>query len=205
MEHIDRSGSYLISSISFGYPNFSVNYTRGGDPGQKNIYIDQIAINGSSGGFPDRSRLELLDTLNRFLGSRGASTTDDAEAVQDYSSLETAYRSTVLKLETKFAQQIDTITSWTVDQAQAYEDRKLQLASETQLEREKLHAEYEKKSSELKDDLDGLEERRRALDDRDYMQLVVQLGAICNEPFMIDNRSSRLPTTRASFACPFIS
>lgn len=54
-------------------------------------------------------------------------------------------------------------------QAQAYEDRKLQLANETQEERQRQQAEHDKNLENLKIQAAELEERRRALDDRDYM------------------------------------
>jgi hypothetical protein len=83
--------------------------------------------------------------------------------------VEAIYRSTVLKLETSFAQQIEKITNWTVEQTTALEQAKLRLADETVAERESLRKEHESKLEGLRREADSLETRRKDLDDRDYM------------------------------------
>jgi hypothetical protein len=83
--------------------------------------------------------------------------------------VEAIYRSTVLKLETSFAQQIEKITNWTVEQTTALEQAKLKLADETAAERESLRKEHESKLEALGQEANSLEARRKELDDRDYM------------------------------------
>ncbi|WP_139020699.1 hypothetical protein [Bradyrhizobium sp. ORS 285] len=171
VEFIDKPGTYIITGSYLSYSNFSINYTRGGDPSQRNIFVDSISITGNGAGYPIRSRLALMSTLDKFFASINSKMNDATDEILNISNLESVYHSTVLKLETKFAEQIEKITSWTVNQAQSYEDRKLQLANEIQSEKESLHADYISKFEEVKRQNQELEELRRKLDDREYMHV----------------------------------
>lgn len=92
---------------------------------------------------------------------------DIAEKSRD--DLQAIYHSTVLSLQTSFAQQIEKITSWTVEQTSALEQHKLSLSEETVAERERLRKEYDEKVAALRSDADELEAKRKELDDRAYM------------------------------------
>jgi hypothetical protein len=171
IERLDVPGSYLIFSLSLGYPGFSITYTRGGDPNRKNTLVDDLAVNmnGQQDAFPSDKRLDLLGIINRFLAERDMVANDSGEGDDSVTALDMTYRSTILKLENKFAEQIAKITSWTVDQADAYEKRKLELAEETKIERALLFSDYEAKESALKGRANELDDLRKKLDDRDYM------------------------------------
>ncbi|MBR0778096.1 hypothetical protein JQ625_24970 [Bradyrhizobium diazoefficiens] len=170
LERVALPGTYLIASINIGYPQFNVTYARGANPEHKNIYVDTISVNGTqAGGLSQNARLEILEAINHFLLRSGFPTADNIDEVNELSALETSYRSTILKLEAKFAEQIEKITSWTVEQTTAFESRKLELASETQAERDALHTEHQAKLDKLQQDRDEFDQLKKKLDDRDYM------------------------------------
>jgi hypothetical protein len=98
-----------------------------------------------------------------------ASELSEAGASTSAQDVEAIYRSTIIKLETSFAQQIEKITNWTVEQTTALEQAKLRLADETAAERESLRKEHESRLEGLRREGESLEARRKELDDRDYM------------------------------------
>lgn len=172
ISRVFKPGSYLIRDLGMNYPGLNIYYQRGGDPGKPSPFTDELRINWNNHpqSIPDERRIDILEALKEKLetvansGSGATSPSDDTS-----NNLEMIYRSTVLKLETRFAEQIERITQWTVDQADAFEKRKLELAEETNREREALRTENESRLEDVRQKTDELEELRKKLDDRDYM------------------------------------
>jgi uncharacterized membrane protein len=159
----------LIRSINMGFRGFSIEYYRGGqnrDPPKP--YLDEVIVKSGSAPNPiaDEQRIDILHLID--LRTEQASATSP-QPFAGVDQLDAIYRSTILKLETKFAEQIEAITSWTVRQAEAAEQRKLELIAETQSEREKLRSTHEARETQLKQYAEELVQKRRDLDDRDYM------------------------------------
>ncbi|MGY0574307.1 hypothetical protein ACTGJ9_027215 [Bradyrhizobium sp. RDM12] len=171
LDELERgSGRYLITRISLSFQNFNISYARNQDTGRLSPFYDEIDINHSDnqGGLAFETRIALLDHLDRKIRLGGVSKRDEL-AAKSIDDLQAIYHSTVLKLETSFAQQIEKITDWTVEQTTALEQEKLRLAGETATERERLSKEHESRLEALRRDSEALEERHKDLDDRDYM------------------------------------
>jgi len=164
------SGRYLITRINLGYQNFNIYYIRNQDAGRLSPFYDELEIthNENQGGLTLQDRIKLLDHLNQRVTLGGVSKRDEL-AAKSIDDLQAIYHSTVLKLETSFAQQIEKITDWTVEQTTALEQEKLRLAGEIATERERLSKEHEVRLEALRRDADALEQRSKDLDDRDYM------------------------------------
>jgi hypothetical protein len=172
IKHLDRAGSYLISNVSANFQNFNVHYYRSGaEQGRPRPYNDEFRVdhNDNAGGLEPLIRLEVLEFINQRVTLAPASEPPQNDASTPAQDIEGIYRSTVLKLETSFAQQIEKITDWTVDQTTALEQTKLKLADETAAERESLRKEHEARLEGLRQEADSLDARRKELDDRDYM------------------------------------
>ncbi|MGM4904960.1 hypothetical protein AB8B21_12325 [Tardiphaga sp. 866_E4_N2_1] len=172
VEAVDVPGSYLVSQVGVHYNGFSVQFFRGCEPGRipTSPYTDEIKVAGSGSAFGEADRLSVISMLNgvfdaKIIGSAGPG------PVSSIDQLAEVYQSTVLKLETKFAEQIENISSWTVEQAAAYEKRKLALAEETQIERAALQLNFDQRDAALKHQATELDELRKKLDDRDYMHV----------------------------------
>lgn len=163
-------GRYLITRIHIGHQNFNISYVRNQDASRVSPFYDEVDIthNENQGGLDFATRIALLDHVNRKLRLGSLSQRDEL-AAKSIDDLQAIYHSTVLKLENSFAQQIEKITSWTVEQTTALEQEKLKLAGETTAERERLSKEHESKLEALRQDAEALEQRRKDLDDRDYM------------------------------------
>jgi len=172
IERLDNAGSYLISNASVNFLNFNIQYYRSGaDQGRPRPYNDEIRIdhNNNAGGLEPLRRLEVLRFLNQKIPLTPTSELPDVGASTSAQDVEVLYRSTIIKLETSFAQQIEKITNWTVEQTTALEQAKLRLADETAAERESLRKEHESRLEGLRLEAESLEARRKELDDRDYM------------------------------------
>ncbi|MBW7964950.1 hypothetical protein [Bradyrhizobium sp. BR 10261] len=163
-------GRYLITRINLTYQHFNIYYIRNQEPGRLSPFYDEIEINHNEnqGGLDPQARIALLDHINRRVTLGGISQRDEL-AAKSIDDLQAIYHSTILKLETSFAQQIEKITDWTVEQTTALEQEKLRLAGEIATERERLMTEQETKLEALRRDAEALEQRRKDLDDRDYM------------------------------------
>lgn len=171
LDELERvSGRYLITRINLNFQNLNIYYIRNQDAGRLSPFYDEVEINHSENqpGLDIKTRLALLDHVDRKVKLGGVSQRDEL-AAKSIDDLQAIYHSTVLKLETSFAQQIDKITNWTVEQTTAFEQEKLKLAGETATERERLSKEHESKLEALRNDAEALEQRRKDLDDRDYM------------------------------------
>lgn len=171
LDELERaSGRYLITRINLGYQNFNIYYIRNQDAGRLSPFYDEIEINHNEGqsGLDLATRIAVLDHLNSKITLGGVSKRDEL-AAKSIDDLQAIYHSTVLKLESSFAQQIEKITSWTVEQTTALEQEKLRLADETAAERDRLSKEHASNLEALRRDSEDLEQRRRDLDDRDYM------------------------------------
>lgn len=168
--HLEKSNSHLITHIFLNYQNFNIQYTRNQDSNRLSPFYDEIKINHNNnpGGLEQDQRLRLIELLNSKVMLGNVYRRDEV-AARSIEDLQSIYHSTVLKLETAFADQIEKITSWTVEQTSALEQHKVKLTEETATEREQLRKEYETKLDALKLESEALEERRKALDDRDYM------------------------------------
>lgn len=174
---VDSATSFTVVRIDASFPGLSLTYFRGGEPNserRQSAVLDEIKINRSQPP-PNQSRLsdevvvDIIQVIHATIGipatagwlpSGGGASRDELDAL---------YQSTVLRLETAFAEQIQKITTWTIEQANHLKEEKLRLAQETNIERELNRVEYEKKLVDLQSHSDELEERRKALDDRDYM------------------------------------
>lgn len=163
-------GRYLITRIHIGYQHLNISYARNQDASRLSPFYDEVEIthNENQGGLDLGTRMALLDHVDRKLRLGGVGQRDEL-AAKSIDDLQAIYHSTVLKLETSFAQQIEKITNWTVEQTSAFEKEKLKLAEETAAERERLSKEHESKLETLRHDAEALEQRRKDLDDRDYM------------------------------------
>jgi hypothetical protein len=166
---LDRQNAYLIASIGLIYGNLNIRYHRTTDPNRLSPFYDEIHIDHTGNAGPNESqRLELIELLNSKVRLGDVRRPNDA-AAKASTDLESIYHATVLKLETSFAEQIQKITNWTVEQTTALEHEKLKLAEETTAERERLRKEHEAKLEALKQDADALEAKKKDLDDRAYM------------------------------------
>jgi len=171
VDELEREpGRYLIIRINLGYQHFNIYYIRNQEPGRLSPFYDEIEIQHTENqpGLALEARIALLNHLNRKVTLGGVNKRDElaAKSIED---LQAIYHSTILKLETSFAQQIEKITNWTVEQTATFEQEKLKLAAETATERERLSKEHESKLEALRNDAEALEQRRKDLDDRDYM------------------------------------
>lgn len=171
IDQLDKAGSYLIHSATANFQNLNINYYRAGaDQSRPRPYNDEFRVDHNNNSGPDPlRRIAILQFLNERVLLVPASASPLADEPTSMQNLEGIYRSTVLKLETSFAQQIEKITKWTVEQTASLEQAKLRLADETGAERESLRKEHESKLDALKREVDSLEARRKELDDRDYM------------------------------------
>jgi len=182
IQRLSVPGAFRISSAHVSFPGFSITYHRGGQPGsgvRQSAIFDEIQYGNTDPrqqaipdpqqrqAIPDDDRLAMMAIVDRHTqpnpsaGPRGGA--------MRFEELDGLYRSTLLRLETAFAEQINKITSWTVEQADAFEKRKLELAQETQAERERINDDYEARLASIKEKEEELEQRRKDLDDRDYM------------------------------------
>lgn len=168
---LSQGNSYLITRIAASYSHFSIVYLRNQDPARLSAFYDEIQINhteNQSGGLDRLQRLALVQHVNSKI-SLGNVHRRDEVAAKSIEDLQTIYHSTILNLESSFAEQIKKITDWTVEQTGALEQHKLKLGEDTAAERERLSKEYEAKSEALRQATDELEKKRKELDDRAYM------------------------------------
>jgi hypothetical protein len=167
---LQGSNSFLITRLNVSYHNFNVYYIRNQEPNRLSPFYDEIQIshNEGQGGLAQAQRIALIEHLNARVGLGNISRREEyaAKSIED---LQNIYHSTILKLETSFAGQIEKITSWTVEQTTALEKEKLNLAAQINAERERLTKEYEIKAETLKLEGEALDARKRELDDRAYM------------------------------------
>jgi len=173
LTRLERSNSFLVTQILLTYPRFSIQYVRNQDPSRISPFYDEIKINQDQQNtnhhiLDQKQRLALIDLLNSKI-TLGNVYRRDKRASSSVDDIQSIYHSTVLKLETSFAEQIEKITNWTVDQTSALEKHKLELAKETAAERERLSKEYAQKVETLRLETEALEVRRKELDDRDHM------------------------------------
>jgi hypothetical protein len=165
---LEKPNSYLITHISLNYQNFSISFVRNQDPNRLSPFYDEIRIEHGGGGMNQNQRLALVKKLNSRL-SLGSVHRRDEVASKSIEDLQAIYHSTILKLETSFADQIEKITKWTVDQTTALEQHKLKLAEDTAAERERLRKDYDAKAEGLRRETEELDVKRRQLDDRTHM------------------------------------
>ena len=142
---IDRTNSFAIATASIFWAGFSVVYER---PANVRIY-DEVTF--KSVGAPnqqplsDAERIKIIQLFNEYGAEQGI-TTPSQPADEDLSSL---YQSTIFKLETAFARQIETITNWTVEKTAELENHRRRLNDDVDAERKKLVADYEAKRQDL--------------------------------------------------------
>jgi hypothetical protein len=175
LKSVDSATSYLISRIDESFVGLTVSYIRGGEStGSKrpSTLLDEIKVSGqdnAQNAIPELTKLKILEVVNSRYNLAVAGGLLPPHERSESDELDTLYRSTVLKLESSFAEQIDKITSWTVEQADLLKEEKLRLAQETQADRAALQSDFQKRQDELLRTADELDQKRRDLDDRDYM------------------------------------
>ncbi|MGJ4969687.1 hypothetical protein ACQR1N_18280 [Bradyrhizobium sp. HKCCYLRH1073] len=166
---LTTGSSFLITQLVLSYQNLTIQFVRYNDA-NRNPFLDELRINfqqNQPGGLNQSQRLALLSLLgSKFSFSAQPSSGAAGRAIDD---LQAIYQSTVLSLQASFGQQIEKITSWTVEQTTALERRKLELAEDAAAERERLSQEYEAKVEKLRHSAEELEGKRKELDDRAYM------------------------------------
>ncbi|MGL3104687.1 hypothetical protein [Bradyrhizobium sp. BR 1432] len=173
VDGLARSSSYVVSSVSAEFPQFSIRYDRNRDASLLSPYFDELTFryenNNNQPSLKAEQRLEIVHFINSklsHLGGVAGSLDTSGHSVVDLQSI---YHGTILKLETSFADQIRKITDWTVEQTSQLEQHKLKLTEETDNERKVLRDEYDRQIQELRQKEEDLELRRKALDDRDYV------------------------------------
>jgi hypothetical protein len=201
---VDSSSSFVISKVSFNYPGFHIEYTRGGSTSPFSPLYDEIKFthpDHQQSALPVSGRLDVLQIINDTVGPSPMAGMFAPQSTRGLDDLEALYRSTVLRLETKFAEQIEKITSWTVEQTAAFEKKKLELTEEGRAERSALQAEYEIKQKQFQQEAEALEQRRKQLDDRDYMHArrgiradLQKIVAMREEKFSLTPSTRRLRT-----------
>jgi hypothetical protein len=167
---LEATNSYLVADAYFGFGQFNINYYRGGDPSkQPSPTYDEIKIRFEPNE-NEINRADRIKLLNALYSRIGPTTTAGAfTKPPSFDDLEALYRSTILKLETAFSQQIERMSKWATEQGESAEKRRIELSEETQREREALRKEYEDRQSLLSTTASELEKKRQELDDRDYM------------------------------------
>lgn len=146
-----------------------IEYLRGSNGSPLFDEIKFTQPDNQQAALPTADRLNLIQIINDAVGPAPLAGMFATQQTKGLSDVETLYRSTVLRLETKFAEQIEKITSWTAEQTTAFEKRKLNLTEEVRAERSALQTEYENRQKQFQEEADALEQRRKELDDRDYM------------------------------------
>jgi hypothetical protein len=167
---LEKQPSFLITNLGLHYQNLNIVFIRNQDGSRLGSFYDEIKIDHqpNQGGLSQDQRVALIVLLNSKVTLGNVNRRDDA-AGKSADDLQAIYHSTILSLQTSFAQQIEKITSWTVEQTTALEHHKLTLTEETAAEREQLRKEYEDKADALRHSAEELESRRRDMDDRAYM------------------------------------
>jgi hypothetical protein len=192
---VNRPNSFVLHSAQASFRHLTLRWWRGGD-NKNNPWFDEIKFqrtDGNQGGeLTDQQRIEIIDFVTERLQSPVP--LPASAATDSVGQIETLYKSTILKLESSFAHQLERLTSWGVEQASEFERRKLELAEETKRERERLQAEHEAKTRALSTASEELEQRKKELDDRDYMH--ARRGLRSDLQRIIANREEKFALTK---------
>jgi hypothetical protein len=169
LDRLDSTASFIISRIYANYKGLQVAYMRGGE--KPSSIFDEIKVirRDDQNAIDPNVGLDIISLLADKVGLRNAGALLVQQQGGRLDDLDALYQSTVLRLETSFAEQIKKITDWTVEQAEFLKNQKIHLAEETSSERAKLADEHAAFMSELEKREDELAKRQKELDDRDYM------------------------------------
>jgi hypothetical protein len=169
---LDSSQSFSIATVAMSHRGLRINYSRGADSvnGPSSLF-DSITANRADeqNEIPQKDRLEIIDLILKGAGFVSEGPMVREGQARSLDELDALYRSTVLRLETSFSEQITKITHWTVEQADSLQKQKLQLAEQVNAERGQLQQEFAAAHDKLKARESELEEKQKTLDDRDYM------------------------------------
>jgi hypothetical protein len=119
LKEVDSVSSFLISRIQINYPGLTIEYIRGGSAAPPSAIYDEVKFSqhdNQQNALPSQDRIKIIKMINEVVGPSPMAGMFAQQSSGGLSDLEGLYRSTVLRLETKFAEQIDKITSWTVEQ-----------------------------------------------------------------------------------------
>jgi hypothetical protein len=169
---LQSSSSFSIANVGAHYRGMRINYTRGAENiGGPSPLFDSITVERSDvqNEMPQKDRLEAIDLVLTKAGFKSEGPVLREGQTRSLDELDALYRSTVLRLETSFGEQIRRITDWSVEQADSLQKQKLQLAEQTNAERSQMQQEYNSAHEKLKGREDELELKQKTLDDRDYM------------------------------------
>ncbi|MBP0115991.1 hypothetical protein [Bradyrhizobium vignae] len=173
VDRLAKSSTYVVSAVSASFSQLVVRYDRNRDPARLSPYFDELTIryenNNTQPSLSAEQRLAIVHFISNKFSHLGGVAGSLDPSTQSTVDLQSIYHGTILKLETSFADQIRTITNWTVEQTSQLEQHKLKLTEETNNERKALRDEYDRQVQELRQKEEDLEARRKSLDDRDYV------------------------------------
>ena len=202
LELVTKQNSFALHSAHASFRQLILRWWRGGE-NKNNPWFDEVKFQrveqqNQGPEFSDVERLELINFVNERLGPSVPPPQPGAIGLNDVEAL---YRSTILKLETSFAQQLERLTSWSVEQAGEFERLKLELAEQTQHEREKLQAERDEMTVSQKAAADELNSERK----RSMIAIICTPGAasdpICRRLLQVGRRNLDLPKTLEHCDC----